>query len=126
MSLKQGLLGSLLGNIDSQNVTINSANQDYWYHVEGSGNKKYCGGSWKKYHEERSGQPWRTECCICGCTQEATDGAHVERLDGSYYGEYIAPICDSHNRAKNTVTPIKLNVGTVLVPVDYSVVRIES
>ena len=111
----------LLGSLYPQNVTITSANQDDWYHVEGSGNEHYRGGSWKKYHEERSGKKWPAECCICGCTDKATDGAHVEKRDGSYRGEkFIAPICDSHNRAKNTVTPVTLNVGTILVPIDYS------
>ena len=109
----------LLGNLNSQNVTITSANQNNWYHVEGSGKQKYIGGSWKKFHEERSGRKWPERCCICGCTNDATDGAHVKKIDLlSTSGEYIAPICDSHNRARDTSTPIKLNVGTVLVPVD--------
>lgn len=54
------------------------------------------GGSWKAYWKTQSDQDWPTYCCVEGCTEEATDGAHMycPSVDRR---EWIIPTCHKHN-----------------------------
>ncbi len=91
------------------------ANKKY-KNVKGSGNLKddNC-GSWKQHWMKISGEKWPTTCCVKGCTNEATDGAHIHEVGDKK--TYIIPMCKEHNNPDNedefeinAITPVPANI----------------
>jgi len=104
-------------NLGSRNITIDDTNFGSWCNVEGSGDEVPSdGGAWKEFYKKRNNGNWPRNCCVYGCREKATVGAHVRRLDGIQWSEeYIAPMCYRDNHHEND-DPMILKPGTVLVP----------
>ena len=101
-------------------ITINSNNDSNWENAPDTGDLKWSGGSWKDYWIKYSGVEWPSYCCRDSCFNEATDGAHLIRLNSDVM--YIAPFCHDHN--PRTVEYPKINprfslkCGSLLVNAD--------
>ena len=65
-------------------------------------------GSWKNHWNNYSGTLWPNKCCVYGCENKATLGAHV--INGEDRSETIVPMCDGCNKVEET---FYLKNGTV-------------
>lgn len=68
-------------------------------------------GPWIK-HWENVELGKRGKCSKKGCSNDATDGAHVRKADGSSQKRYIIPLCGSCN--VSVKTPFNTKAGTKL------------
>ena len=75
-----------------------------WKNKRGTSNRETCNcGSWKNHWLNYSGSSyWPTYCSVYGCYDHATDGGHV--INDYYNGEWIIPLCKTHNNPNNTAT----------------------
>lgn len=85
-----------------------------WKNKGGTSDRTAPDGSWKKYWESQSNQIWPTYCCVKGCYNRATDGAHmycpcVDRR------EWIIPTCHSHNMQYGAVFDLKESTPHTLI-----------
>lgn len=69
-----------------------------WKNKKGTSNRSCSCGSWKQHWVYGSGKSWPAKCCISGCSNSATLGAHIINSSSSVCGEYIVPACDSCNK----------------------------
>ncbi len=104
----------------NKTIRIDSSDNTNWQNAIDTGDLRWSGGSWKYYWKEYSGKEWPKLCCREGCTKEATDGAHIIRINSETV--YIVPLCGDHN--PRSVSPTKTNPcfsiknGSVLVNAD--------
>ena len=83
--------------------------------VKGTGACRTGDGSWKKFWLRKSGRKiWPEKCCIWGCKDSPTDGAHVELKNKSHY--YILPMCHRCNTSKLNQW-LRVNANSLAVPV---------
>lgn len=54
------------------------------------------GNSWRQFWEDKSGKKF-DKCGRRGCTEKATDGAHVQKADSDDRHWYIVPLCHKCN-----------------------------
>lgn len=82
--------------------------------VKGSGDSQAPSGysSWLDYWEKKTGRKARY-CHRESCIKTATDGAHVQLVDGGNEW-YIVPLCHDCNMSPDEI----LNVAGPLVPVN--------
>ncbi len=89
-----------------------------WKNKVGTGVRVAPGGkSWKAYWEENSDKSWPIKCCIKGCNENATDGAHMycPSVDRK---EWIVPTCHAHNMSAGE---FELKPNTNMVRANVSV-----
>ena len=73
-----------------------------------------CYQSWKQFWLHKSNRYWPDKCRIAGCTNTATDGAHVMVMGRQKY--YILPTCHHCNVNRLDVwLPVNANSVAVLV-----------
>lgn len=89
-------------------------NKEKVCNVIGTGTCTTGDGLWKKFWLGKSGKQWLAECCIWGCTNSATDGAHVELKNRSHY--YILPMCHTCNTSKLDEW-LRVNANSLPAPV---------
>lgn len=66
--------------------------------LKGTGPMDCKCGTWKKHWINNSkGKAWPSQCIAIGCTEAATEGGHVIKVDSSDKNHYIIPIGYSHN-----------------------------
>lgn len=70
-------------------------------------------GDWLKYWESQAGEKAGT-CHRLGCSEDATDGAHVQLVDSVDRNWYIVPLCHQCNCQFGH----RFRVTGPLVPVD--------
>ncbi len=86
-----------------------------WKNKGGTSDRNAPGGSWKQYWQNHSnGQKWPAYCCVAGCTEKATDGAHMycPSIDRR---EWIIPTCHFHNMQKGVEITLKSDMPSSLV-----------
>ena len=66
-----------------------------WKNKKGTGDRSCKCGSWKNHWVKISKKTWPDQCCVKGCSKEATLGAHV--YNPNEEKEWIVPMCDSCN-----------------------------
>lgn len=66
--------------------------------VEGTGDLRRNGKTWKEYWENHTGEAFPKFCGVYGCRKNATVGAHV-KVEGDDHW-YIFPMCNVHNSQK--------------------------
>ena len=92
---------------------------DGWKNKGGTQDRDAPGGSWKKYWESQTDQEWPDICCVKGCTNKATDGAHM------YYpkvgrSEFIIPTCHHCNMQYDAIFDLKKSTPRKLVSANVS------
>lgn len=74
-------------------------------------------GSWIQHWHNFSGRV-ATQCKAKGCSNDATVGAHVIKVNSTDKYHYIIPFCHPHN--KNDNTEIEINGKEYLVSANVS------
>ena len=99
-------------------LRITIENQSNWHNA--TEQNKCNDGSWKDYWKNTTGETWPSKCCKVGCTNCATDGAHVQN---SLYGKemYIVPLCHECNAPYSSDKKFSLKQGSILVRANQSV-----
>ena len=69
-------------------------------------------GTWIS-HWKRFSQQTITKCAIKGCTENATDGAHIQKANSLDMSWYIVPLCHGCNMKKNKTLELKPNIKLV-------------
>ena len=85
--------------------------------VTGTKDRKCSCSSWINHWHNHSKQNAKV-CRAKGCSQVATDGAHVRKCLSTDECEYIIPFCREHNKK---VGCIEINTGTDLVSANKSI-----
>ena len=88
-----------------------------WKNEKKTSNRVPPNDSWIDFWKENSGEKCPEECSVQGCSDIATDGAHV--ICDEIAGEYIIPMCKKCNNPNNTES-FKLKIGTVAVSANAS------
>lgn len=86
-----------------------------WKNVNRTANRNVPDGyeSWLDFYEKESGKSAKS-CKVKYCTNDATDGAHVKKVDSIDNSWYIVPLCRSHNHDRaefelnSDTDPVKL------------------
>lgn len=82
-----------------------------WKHKGGTAGRECNCGSWKQHWINNSGLKWPHKCSVNGCSNVATDGAHV--INDNETGEWIVPTCTSCNNKKNDIFDLKGGITLV-------------
>ncbi|WP_157833386.1 hypothetical protein [Selenomonas ruminantium] len=86
-----------------------------WKNKGGTSDRNAPGGSWKQYWQKNTnGQKWPEYCCVEGCYEKATDGAHMycPSVDRR---EWIIPTCHFHNMQKGSELTLKNSTPSPLI-----------
>jgi len=75
-------------------------------------------GSWLNHWMAYGGGRYVGMCKESVCRNQATVGAHVQKVGTTDMSHYIVPLCQEHNQQEGV--SIKLMDGTVLVPANVS------
>lgn len=69
-----------------------------WKNINGTADRKVPSGykSWLDFYEQKSGKSAKI-CNVKYCTNTATDGEHVKKVNSSDNSWYIVPLCREHN-----------------------------
>lgn len=86
-----------------------------WKNKGGTANRSCACGSWKKHWINNTSKSWPSSCSVKGCSDTATDGAHV--INSNVTGERIVPTCSPCNQS---TLSFDLKGGVTLVSANKS------